>query len=269
MIFSWSKLAAFFAALIVIAWLIYPNQYFRGLMHRRDSDRSLSVKLYRDYLSRHPHDKSAMLALSAAYEAQADPEAGIPVMEGLYSHRKGDLAVGREYLKLLERSGREAQAQDLRWRLFEDARKGSGTDRRELEELLYGYYQRAVVAQDGVATVRALTALSQIAKNRQSYLSALVRLNMARRDFPELIRLLQELKKDDPSDLYTRLSLIYVFQIRREFAAALREVNEALIVHPDHDALLGARAAIYEAQGRLDLALPDLERLAARQPKVA
>src|SRR5579883_3442221 len=105
MIFRWSQVASFFAALAVVGWLVFPSEYFRGQMHRDEGDRSRSIAFYKNYLSKHPFHKGAVEALAQAYENAGRPQEAADLLVAFYRHRRGDEEAGREVLDLLDRAG--------------------------------------------------------------------------------------------------------------------------------------------------------------------
>lgn len=269
MIFPWSKIAGFFLAITAVAFLLYPSEYFRGMMHRRDSDRSVAVGFYKKFLKNNPYHKGATLALAAAYESLAEPEAAAEVLDEFYRHRPGDLKTGLAYLALLENSGRLEEARALRWRLYEDAKDKPSVARSDLESLLYACYQKAVLAQNGSEKLKALTELSRVAEKPEHYLSAIVDFHMAAKNFKELTAIFKEQARKTPSDIKARRNLIYIHRVQGDHEAALDEINAALTISSGSLEFVKDRVAVHAAQGRLALTLADLRLLADKIPQEA
>lgn len=261
MIFSWQRAASFFVVATLVAWILYPNEYFLGMMRRQEPDRAQAVASFKRYLSARPHNKGATLALAGVYESIGDPEPAIVEMAALYRHRRGDLYIGREYLDLLERAGAMEQARKFRWELFTDLRRKPGADPRELEDLLYGYYAAAVQEQDEAGALKALLELENTAKNPESYRYEILRIYMERRDYTRVTGRLAEDLKLRPFDLNARGLLSDVLRLQGDEEGALLEIGKALLLHPRHPDFLEKRVSIHESSGHYRRALKDLKML--------
>lgn len=266
MIFGWGRAAAFFTVAALVAWILYPNEYFLGMMRRQAPDRSQAVASFKRYLSEKPFNKGATLALAAVYESIGEPQAAVRELAALYRHRRGDRYIGREYLDLLERAGLMDQARKFRWELFTDLRRKPGADRRELEDLLYGYYQAADQQQDEAGALKALLELEKIAKNPESYRYEILRIFMERRDYPVVSSRLEQDLKLKPFDLDARGLLTNVHRLRGDDEAALVEIGKALLLHPRHPEFLLKRVSIHESRGHFGRAVKDLNVLAVLFP---
>ncbi|MFH1724250.1 MAG: tetratricopeptide repeat protein [Elusimicrobiota bacterium] len=266
MIFSWQRLVSFFFIIALVAWLLYPNEYFLGLMHKREPDRTVSIEFFKDYLDKHPHHKGASRALARAYEENADPESAIEVMRDLYEHRRGDERIGRENIELLERAGDLERAQAFRWELFQDLKDKGAVDRRGLEWMLFSYYQEAQLVQDEAAELKVLKALVGVAKEPDSFRWALARYHMLHQEYKELLSMLKRTLRDEPGNFFAWEQLIDVYRARRDVGAALAAVADALRKHPDHPDLLARRVSIRVSAERFEDTLADLRRLISLQP---
>ena len=69
-----------------------------------------------------------------------------------------------------------------------------------------------------------------------------------------------------PSDPFAQGSAGYVHLLKGEFAAAVEAFTRALALQPDDPAWLSYRAEANEAMGQMDVALADLDRIAATSP---
>jgi len=266
-IFTWQKLLGFFGAVALLAWVLYPNEYFLGLMHRQEPDRKISVRYYMDFLDRNPNHKGATRALVKAYEDLADPDAGVVALRTLYDHRRGDENIGRELIALFERSGRLDEADKMRWTLFDDIEDRPGLHDRAREWLAYGSLQRAKLVQDDAGELRALEALADLSGSRSSYRWALWTFHVSRENYLQALALAEEDMRDAPDDPEARGRVIDIHRARKAHKEALASVDEALERFPKHEGLLNRRISVRVARKEYAQSLPDLERLIALQPE--
>lgn len=266
MIFSWRKVAAFFALALAAAWLLYPNDYFVGLMKRQRPDREPAARSLERYLEKRPRHRDAAFALADLKESTAEPERAAERLAALYASRPGDLVTGRKWLELLERSGDFAAAQAARWRLYEDLRGRRPRDSRTVEELLYAYYQRALLEEDLPGQEKALRALMAAASSPESYRHELLSLYAEARRWRPMMELLEERLRDAPADLPARLRMAEVLRAQGRLEEALARLDQGLRLKPEEPALLEARVSALESAGRFGEALAGLRRLAELRP---
>lgn len=267
MIFRWSQVVSFFAALAVVGWLVFPSEYFRGQMHRDEGDRSLSIAFYSDYLSRHPYHKGAMHALAQAYENAARPEEAAALLEAFYRHRRGDGEAGREVLDILDRAKMTEIAKAFRWELFADLKALPVVDKNQLEGLLYEAFQQATTQQDAAGVDKALQALSELGGSGRGYREELLRHLLSRRDFSKALAFLKDEAARKPRDPEPRRMLVRVHRFMNDQSGALASAQEGLRAFPNDPELLSERVDIRFKMNRCSEAIPDLKTLMALQPK--
>jgi len=266
MIFSWPRLVLFFIVVCLVAWLLYPNEYYLGLMHRREARQDVSISYYKDFLKRNPYHKGTSRALAQAYEDDARPRDAAAVLQDLYDHREGDKKIGMDLLKFYERAGDFKRLQDFRWEFYKDLSQKPNVDPHYIEYLLYTYYQYALIDQDDVAELKALNALSLIAKQPASYEWLLTRYYMVQRDYKTLLQVLQKILTRDSRDLTAWKSLIDVYRAQDKPKIALEMVGKALKIAPNNTSLLMRRVEIYVGQKQFKAAIPELRRLIKLEP---
>jgi tetratricopeptide (TPR) repeat protein len=265
-IFPWRGLLAFFAALVLVGWLLYPNQYFRGLMYSQDADRKTSVAYFQDFLAKNPHHRGATRALMQVYEDAGDPESAIAVMTELYRHRKGDAMIEQELLDLLDRAGKLDAAQSFRWQLYQDLRGKPEVDRDSQEGLLDDFHDRAVLLQDPKGEALALAELMRTVKDGDSYRSDLVSQELVQGQFQQALLLAQAGLRQKSQDPDTWLRLANVQLAMGDPSQALDTLRQGMEQVPRSRDLLDKRVAVLESLGRFADALPDLRRLVALEP---
>lgn len=265
MIFSWTETAGFFAAMLLVGWLIFPSRYFQGLMQRQEGDRSASIAFFKDYLAKNPSHKGAIRALASVFEAVGKPEEALEIEIAFYRKRRGDRDTGKRVLELLERSAPAERVRAFRWELLEDIRRRPG-EKRGVEELAYQAYQDAVAAQDDKDAARALDILELVAAEPKGYQAEALRHWIARRDFAGALRLLEKAASKAPADGETRRMIVRVHRMNHDPKAALRAVELGLKAIPDDPGLIGDRASIHGSLGLWDAAAEDLALLRRLQP---
>jgi tetratricopeptide (TPR) repeat protein len=265
-IFPWRGLLIFFTALVLVGWLLYPNQYFRGLMYSQDSDRKTSVAYFQNFLAKNPHHRGATRALMQVYEDAGDPESAVAVMSELYRHRKGDAMVGQELLDLLDRAGKLDAAQSFRWQLYEDLRGKPEVDKDSQESLLDDFHDRAVLLQDAEGEARALAELMRTAKEGESYRSDLVSQELVQGRFQDALALAQAGLRQTSQDPNSWIQLADVQLAMAEPLPALDTLGKGVEQIPKSRDLLDKRISVLESLGRFADALPDLRRLVALEP---
>lgn len=268
MIFNWKEVCAFFAALAVVTYLIYPSEYFRGQMHRRSGNRAASIAFFEDYLRRNPYHKGATYALAAAFEGAGRPEEGVPLVLDFYRHRRPDRDAAWTVIRLLERCLRRAEAIDFRMEHAADILAQRHPDRRLAESVLYEAYQRAAAEQDDERTMRALEALASAGGDSGGYMDQALRILIARGRFEDALRRLRASAAAAPKDPEPRRALVRLFRLKGDTAAAFAAAQEALALVPDDVGLLGERAAVFQARGEWGKAEADFRLLIALQPAV-
>jgi tetratricopeptide (TPR) repeat protein len=265
-IFSPREIALFLAGLLIVGWLVYPNEYTRGMMHREQGDRANAIAFFKGYLARHPSHKGATLALAAAYEAAGRPEEGVAPVREFYRRRRGDLDTGMLLLDLLERQGDLAGVEEFRWELAGDLRALPRPPAKAIEELLYRCFQDAASRQDDEAMLRALEALAKAGTTGGDYRAEMLRLLMERRRLGAAVEMLRQAQRKDPANVELRRAIARALILDNRDEEALKELDVALKLKPGHLGVLMDRAGYFTAHKRWDLAEKEYERLMVLQP---
>ncbi|OGR97702.1 MAG: hypothetical protein A2V88_03405 [Elusimicrobia bacterium RBG_16_66_12] len=267
MIFSWPQVAAFFGALVVAGWLVYPSEYFRGQMFRDEGSRSRSIAFFKDYLGRHPFHKGATRALATAYEAAGRPEEGVSLLQAFYRHRRGDAESGRHVLDYMESAGLAEAASAFRRELLADLKDRPSADRRWLEGIMYEDFQQAVLAQDDAKAKSALEALAEVAAEGSSFRDEILRRLLARRDFAAALAMLKEQAAREPGNAEPRRMIVRVRRLMNDRPAALAAIQEGLGRFPNDAWFLAERVDLHMERKACQDALPDLKTLMSLQPE--
>ncbi|PCI38891.1 MAG: hypothetical protein COB53_04095 [Elusimicrobia bacterium] len=267
MIFSRLEVVLYVLGMIAGAWVLYPSEYTRGLMMRREGDRSEAIAFFTGYLKRNPHHKGATLALAEAYEEAGRPEEGVNPLESFYMHRRGDLEAGRQLLALMKRSGMRSEAIEFRWRLLHDLEQKPLRPTRELIRLYTNAYQDASTRQDHASAKRALLRLAEVAFDDEVHRENLVRLLLMRGELKVALKFLGEKLLEHPKDVDLRRLVARIHRHERRRPAAIEILTAGIVLLPRSVPLLSDRATLFTEIPKWESAAADFKRLSGLQPQ--
>ncbi len=267
MIFTRLEVLLYLLGMIVGAWVLYPSEYTRGLMLRKQGDRSESIAFFGDYLRRNPHHKGATLALAEAFEDAGRPEEAVLPLESFYMHRRGDLETGRELLALMKRTGLQARAAQFRWRLSHDLEQKPLRPTRALITLYTDAYQDATSRQDYESAKRALLRLAEISGENEAHRENLVRLLLARGELKVALKFLNEKLSEAPRDFDSRRLVARIHRYQGNRLKAVSVLEAGIQLDPRSVALLSDRATLYSEIPNWERAVADFRTLSKLQPR--
>lgn len=258
---SKAKIIAFFAAILILGWFLYPKELFLGYIFEGRKEAAQSEKYYLEHLKQHPHNKFATYRLASLYERLAVPEKGVPLLEALYQRRKNDWGVAMAYLDFLENMGDEEALHRLRLRVAQDFLKVPRFSKRKIEGLLQPAMETLLWHQRLEEAQGILKQLIAMSKDPRDYLYLLLDMDQGLKKTGEVIQLLEKRLAEHPEEEFLRIDLSLVYEVNGQPQKAVEILNEGLKLGRDSLALLKARAGLFKKQKRFDAAIRDVEFL--------
>lgn len=263
--FSKTKIGAFFIALLLLGWFLYPRELFLGYIFEGQAEFDKSAQYYTRYLLRRPHDKFATLRLAHLYDRVGQPEKSINLLKELYQHRPTDWAVATEYLNILEEVHSDEALYRARLEVVENMKKIPGFKKRDLEDLLSAAYSYASWKQRPEEMYAILKQLIGLSSNPKTYLTDLMNLDWSFKKSNKILAELTQQLMANPEDEGTRSELISVEMVLGNVDKALELVDEGIKRNPKNPAFYKMRIFVDEKRKDSKQAILDHERMLGLQ----
>lgn len=256
-----TKILAFFIAILILGWFLYPKELFLGYIFEGRKELSQSEKYYREHLKKHPHNKFATTRLAGIYERLAQPEKGIPLLEELYQRRRNDWEAAVTYLDFMENVGDPEALHKLRLRVARDFLKVPRFSKRRIESLLQPAMEYLLWQQRLDEAMDILKQLIAMAKDPRDALYLLLDIDQGLKKTAEVIALLEKRLAEHPEEAFLRIDLALVYEVKGNFPKGLAVLNEGLKLQPESSTLLKARMGLFKKHKEFDAAIRDAEFL--------
>lgn len=139
---------------------------------------------------------------------------------------------------------------------------------KDMPDGLY-FYHAALLYESGLDMDRALSCLDLVSSQSPEYDKALrlkVRILYEQKKFEEALSVLKPLRAMHPSEAEPLLLASELYVHLKDFAAAEKAVNEALLIQPDNEGAAFQQAYLYELKGDRAQAMKLMEKFIARYP---
>lgn len=243
---SKTKIIAFFIAILILGWMLYPKSLFLGFIYEGMAEIQKAEAAYRRFLAKKPTHKFASLRLAKLYERMAEPEKALELLEKLYRTRSRDKEVIDSYLNLLEELHDEYKLYQRRLELVKNSQGNGYLRAGRREDLLYGALEYALWNQQFDEAYTIVSQLVSLGRNPQFYRWQRFYLDLASKNTDKVLTELESQLSDKPEDEVKRKELIEIYVALGRKKEALKIINEGLVLNPKSKRLLEERLTLYE-----------------------
>lgn len=253
---SKTKILIFFAAIILMTWMLYPRELFMAYIYEGKADLEHAENYYLGYLGKHPHNKFATLRLAGLYERMAKPEQAIQLLLDLLKHRPKDWKVAQTYLDVLRYTGPEKKWMAEQIRLARYFATVPRFPKGNIKMLLDDVLDYTLWHQDLVAADLVLAELIQLKKKwAKDYLDTRIYLARVQKHTDRVIGFLVRRLDENPNDAETREDLAEILTFSGKDQEALLLLDEGLVLKPDFPKFLEIKWHVLVKLKRWDEAL--------------
>ena len=228
-------------------------QLLLGNLFSAEKDFTQAIRCYKKVIYLEPTKEQAYILLGTVYAEQNDYSTAVSTLKTLLKVNAqsflGYYYLGRMYTDIKKYS--------LAVRAYKDSLDIHPTF--DMAILALGSYYEASDHLDQ-ALHFYLEKIEEGADDSRIIKRAL-QLLVAKKDYPHVIRLLENLKHKDPTDLNNRVRIGLVYFEMEKFEEAKNEFETLLKENPDSDSILFYLSAIYEKLGALEKATQFLKKI--------
>lgn len=257
------KIGAFFLGIMVLAWLLYPQRLFLGLIYEGTGELDKAQEHYERYLAKDPENKFARLHLADVYTRMAQPQKGIEILVKLYHERPKDWEVAKILLEKLEDNFEEELFLRFSKEVADHFQESHGIRRHRVRQLLEAAVEQALWDQKQEKAQELLLQLIALEGPRTEYLETLWVLDRSLKRLDRVIASLHRALARNPHHIgyWEDLIVAYLQADQQEPARIL--LDALLLGIPDHLGFLQDRAQLALKAGRYQAAQVDLRHLLA------
>lgn len=257
---SKTQIVAFFLALLVLGWFLYPRAVFLAVMYEDSIDHERSETYYKRYLKKRPNNKFATLRLAKLYYRMAEPEKSTKLLKELSDYRYLDWDIAQAYLEHLKAiQDEDAYYKELR-RKAATFSKSKHVHPEKLRRMLNEALQYAIWQQKHDEAYVILEKLIALGRNKSYYEEEKHKLDLASKDKSKIIKILTLQLKENPKHTVKREELITIYLGANETSKALEVADSGLELNPNNVTLLKSRAKIYEKMNEHEKAADDIKK---------
>lgn len=258
---SKTKIAVFFATIIVLIWFLYPREFFLAYIYEGQGELTQAEAYYLKYLKKSPHSKFATLRLANLYSRMARPEKAIPLVKRLYEYRPHDWELAGIYLDYLRDNHWDEALYQAQLAVAENFMDRPRFPRAWIEHLLYEALQYATWQQNYDDAYDILLKLVKVARDPASFVYEISMLDRGLKRTDRLLKYLTQRLKEDPKDTDSRLELASLYMVKGELKKARVIVREGRRYEPENTSLLKLSIEINTRLGDLKRAIKQAKTL--------
>ncbi|MDO8527785.1 MAG: tetratricopeptide repeat protein [Deltaproteobacteria bacterium] len=258
---SKTKIIAFFLALLLLVWFLYPRALFLGFIYEGLAELQQSEKYYRTYLEKNPHNKFGTLRLVSLYDRMGEPDKSGLLLKRLYEYRKSDWDVARKYLDHLEDKHDQETLYKTQLEVAHHFATVPRFPKKKVLEMYYNALQYALWNQKVDEAYDITLEMMRFDGNSQNYKYLLNDIDRGRQRKEKLLAFYTEELAEDLKNVEVRGNLADINVVMGRFKEALAVVDKGLVLAPDNPELFKTRIHIDDKLEDDKAALADIQKL--------
>jgi tetratricopeptide (TPR) repeat protein len=258
---SITKIGMFFLTIFMLAWFLYPREFFLGYIYEGREELQKAEKQYSKYLENHPNSKFATLRLIEIYKKMAKPIKATLLYNNLYEHRSRDWNIAQKYLSHLEENHEYKLLLNTRLKMAQNFMNIPRFPQERVENLLALALERTLWDQDHDMAYDILVKLTKVSKRPMGYIEQMTLLDKSLKKTGRVLKTLEKRLKENPNDLQIKEELVSIYLIVGKHKKSLKILNDLLKTRPNDKGLINLKVTLYTKQKQYKSAISEIKKL--------